>query len=283
MVDDRLVKRGELILLLERCESPEEEELKRMNEGKVGHPLTYTDSLVWALGVLRVCLKLPHRQLAGFARALFGLVGARLSISYTTVLRRIRDLVEGRKLPEPRLEPGDKTVVAVDSTGLKVGNYGEWMRRRGYVKHHTIVDIETKKILGSKATSEEAPDAAAFPELLDQARSKTEVEAALGDGAYDTRDCFNHCSRRAWNPSSRVRKNASTRSKGCPQRAKVVRLIKQHGYETWKSRVGFGRRWAVETAMGSFKAMFGEGVAARTLQAAQLEVGLKVAVYNRLC
>jgi hypothetical protein len=47
--------------------------------------------------------------------------------------------------------------------------------------------------------------------------------------------------------------------------------------------VGFGRRWAAETATGSFKAMFGEYVAACTLEAAQWEVELKVAVYNKLC
>ncbi|MHA1363956.1 MAG: hypothetical protein ACTSP1_15685 [Candidatus Freyarchaeota archaeon] len=59
--------------------------------------------------------------------------------------------------------------------------------------------------------------------------------------------------------------------------------MKRYGLEAWKRMVGFGRRWAVETAIGSFKAMFGECVMARTLEAAQLEVGLKVAVYNRLC
>ncbi len=287
MSEDRLVKRGELILILGRGESPEEE-LRRMNEGKVGRPFTYSDGLIWALAVLRVCLGLPHRQLVGFARTLFGLVGAKLTVSYPTVFRRVRRLVDERKLPELRLEPGGRVVAAVDSTGLKVGNYGEWMRekwkrRRGFVKLHIIVDAETRKILGFKATSEKVSDARVFPELLNQAARKTGVKAALGDGAYDTRDCFNQCSKHGVNPLLRVRKNASTRSKGCPQRAEVVRFIKRHGYKAWVEKVGFGRRWAVETAIGSFKAMFGECVAAQTLQAAQREVGLKVAVYNRLC
>jgi len=48
--DDKLVKRGELILLISGEEDPEEE-LGRMNEGKVGCPFTYTDSLIWALAV----------------------------------------------------------------------------------------------------------------------------------------------------------------------------------------------------------------------------------------
>lgn len=82
MVDDKLVKRGELILLLKAGESPKEG-LKRMNEGKVGRPFTHADSLIWALAVLKVCLKLPYRQLVGFSRTLFSLAGARLSASPT--------------------------------------------------------------------------------------------------------------------------------------------------------------------------------------------------------
>jgi hypothetical protein len=44
-----------------------------------------------------------------------------------------------------------------------------------------------------------------------------------------------------------------------------------------------GEDGLLKTAIGSFKAMFGEYVAARTLEAAQWEVELKVAVYNQLC
>ena len=39
MSDDKLVKRGELVLLIGEEEDPEEE-LKRMNRGKVGRPFT---------------------------------------------------------------------------------------------------------------------------------------------------------------------------------------------------------------------------------------------------
>nr|MDO8080353.1 IS5 family transposase [Candidatus Freyarchaeota archaeon] len=287
MSDDKLIERGELILLIDCGESPEEE-LKVMNEGKVGRPFNYTDSLIWALALLRVCLHLPYRQLVGFVGKLFSLAGAKLVVDPSTAYRRIKRLVGERKIPDLRLKPGEAVTVAVDSTGLKVGNYGEWMRhkwkrRRGFVKFHLVVDIKTRKILGFKATSEEVSDARAFPELLQQAQSKAEVEAALGDGAYDTRDCFNDCSERSVKPLFRVRKNASTKSRGSPSRAEVVRQVKRNGYKAWAREAGFGRRWAVETAIGSFKAMFGEYVAARTLEAAQWEVGLKVAVYNQLC
>lgn len=287
MSDDKLVKRGELVLLIGEEEDPEEE-LKRMNRGKVGRPFTYVDSLIWTLVMLRVCLRLPYRQLTGFARRLARILGFRLTIDPSTVYRRIRRLAEGRGLPDVRVEPGRRVVASVDSTGLKVGNYGEWMRhkwkkRRGFVKLHIMVDIETKRILSFEVTDESTSDSRAFPSLLKQAASKAQIEEVLGDGGYDARSCFNGCAKLGAKPLFRVRKNASTRARGSPSRAEVVRQVRKHGLRVWKRMVGFGRRWAVETAIGSFKAMFGESVMARTVEAAQLEVGLKVAVYNRLC
>jgi len=92
--DDKLVKRGELILLIGEEEDPGEE-LGRMNRGKVGRPFTYTNSLIWALAVLRVCLRLPYRQLAGFARGLSRILGARMTIDPSTAYRRIKRLAGG--------------------------------------------------------------------------------------------------------------------------------------------------------------------------------------------
>ena len=136
---------------------------------------------------------------------------------------------------------------------------------------------------GFEVTDESTSDSRAFPSLLKQAASKAQIEEVLGDGGYDARSCFNGCAKLGAKPLFRVRKNASTRARGSPSRAEVVRRVRKHGLRVWKRMVGFGRRWAVETAIGSFKAMFGESVMARTVEAAQLEVGLKVAVYNRLC
>jgi hypothetical protein len=39
MSDDKLIRRGELILLIDQDEDPQEE-LKKMNQGKVGRPFT---------------------------------------------------------------------------------------------------------------------------------------------------------------------------------------------------------------------------------------------------
>ena len=51
----------------------------------------------------------------------------------------------------------DYFVIAIDSTGVKVTNRGEWIRhkwnvKRGYLKIHVAVDIKKKRILSLHAT-----------------------------------------------------------------------------------------------------------------------------------
>jgi hypothetical protein len=62
-----------------------------------------------------------------------------------------------------RHEAGNDIVIALDSTGIKVGNRGECMRhkwhvRKGYLKIHVAVDIEQKRIVSLEVTSEEVLD-----------------------------------------------------------------------------------------------------------------------------
>ena len=63
-------------------------------------------------------------------------------------------------------------IVAIDSTGIKVSNRGDWIRhkwhiRKGYLKIHVAVDIRKKKILSLKVTSEEVHDGKVPSELVD--------------------------------------------------------------------------------------------------------------------
>jgi hypothetical protein len=56
----------------------------------------------------------------------------------------------------------------VDSTGIKVANRGEWMRdkwnrRRGFLKIHVGVDVNSKKIRALKITDERSHDAQHLP------------------------------------------------------------------------------------------------------------------------
>jgi len=63
-------------------------------------------------------------------------------------------------------------VIAIDSTGIKVTNRGEWMRhkwhvRKGYLKLHVAVDTDKKSIVLLEITSEEVHDGKILKKLVD--------------------------------------------------------------------------------------------------------------------
>jgi Transposase DDE domain len=65
-------------------------------------------------------------------------------------------------------------IIAIDSTGIKVTNRGQWMRdkwnikRKGYLKIHIAVNVKSKEILSIKVTDDEhVHDSKALPELVE--------------------------------------------------------------------------------------------------------------------
>ncbi len=67
----------------------------------------------------------------------------------------------------------DKDVtIAVDSSGIKVSNRGEWMHKkwkvkRGFIKVHIAVDTKTKQILAIEVTKEDVGDGRMLERLVD--------------------------------------------------------------------------------------------------------------------
>jgi hypothetical protein len=74
VVDERLIRRGELLLLsldfLERYDL----DLSLLNLGKVGRPYRVTYMYIMFLAVVRYLFNMPYRQLEGFTRALHRLI-----------------------------------------------------------------------------------------------------------------------------------------------------------------------------------------------------------------
>jgi len=65
------------------------------------------------------------------------------------------------KLDTSIINSDEDIVIAVDSTGIKVANRGEWMRekwkssrRRGFIKIHIAVDVKSKQITSIQVTKE---------------------------------------------------------------------------------------------------------------------------------
>ena len=86
--------------------------------------------------------------------------------------------------------------MVVDATGLRVyGCSGEWHvrkhrhgRRRAWRKLHLGVDERTKEIVAVEVTPSRVHDCRLLPALLDQIPGR--IVQVSGDGAYDTRACY---------------------------------------------------------------------------------------------
>ncbi len=77
-------------------------------------------------------LLIPYRQVEGFTRKLSLFISGLQSADYTTLFRRIKELDFSLNV-DPRILSND-VIVAVDSTGIRVTNWGEWMREKWRVR-----------------------------------------------------------------------------------------------------------------------------------------------------
>ena len=278
--NELLVMRGEILLDLGLLQSWGEE-LEDLNRGKEGGRYRYPNSLIELQASLRACFMLPYRQLEGFTRALSRWEPRLGAPDYTTTCRRVNGLNVDL---EPRLDPDEWVTLAVDASGIKVADRGEWMRtkwrrRRGFLKIHIAVDVKTKQILAIEVTDERTGDGRMLESLVEQAEGYCRIVRVILDGAYDSRRNFSYLAGKGIDPVIRVRRNSSRRARGCPARKRVV-LEYLRDPEEWKRRVGYGRRWMAETAFSTFKRMFGEHVTARKFPNMVREMVLKARLYN---
>ena len=188
--NESLVRRGEVMLDFDVIDSLDSE-LVKMNDGKEGASYRYPDSFIQLLGYMRAYFHLPYRQTEGVVRAHAGKKVPSIP-DYSTISRRLNKL--DIKINE---KVGNDIVIALDSTGIKVANRGEWMRhkwhvRKGYLKIHVAVDIRKKKIVSLEVTSEEVHDTRVLKRLVNHALENNDVKCVLADGAYDSKENFRY-------------------------------------------------------------------------------------------
>jgi hypothetical protein len=163
--NESLVRRGELLFdsgFLQNWRA----ELKKMNEGKKGAHYRYPNSLILLLATVHAYL-LPYRQLEGFLRMMSVHIKKFKEIvpDFTTIWWRVERMKVNL---DPKVNQSERNdiVIAVDSTGIKVTNRGEWILdkwknkriRKGFIKIHVAVNIRTKKIVSMSVTKEDVHD-----------------------------------------------------------------------------------------------------------------------------
>ena len=178
--NEALVRRGEILLDMEFLDNWSKE-LNIMNRGKEGARFRYPESFIRLLAIIHAYL-LPYRQLEGFIRALSSnLEGLEKVPDYTTIWWRIAKRKMDIKLDTSIINSNEDIVIAVDSTGIKVANRGEWMRekwktrRRGFIKIHIAVDVKSKQITSIQVTKENVTDGKMLKSLVYDTSSKADV------------------------------------------------------------------------------------------------------------
>lgn len=97
------------------------------------------------------------------------------------------------------------------------------------------MDEESKKIVSFRITKGNVHDTKKFGQLVKESAKRHYIDKVYGDKAYDNnRKNFNILDDINAEPAISIRKNASTRSKGCPLRKDEVLLIKKLRYDGWK-------------------------------------------------
>jgi hypothetical protein len=286
-INEKYVREGELWIDEEALRDWWKKVTKK-NKNKVGSPFTYPDEFMTFGGIVKTVFHLGLRQLEGFIKRLRKLRRFPKAPDYTTLSRRIPRL-PWEDLPHT---PWNKPIIiAQDSTGLKVAQYGDWMRRkwkvyRGFLKLHVSVNVKNHEVLGVRVTDERAADSAQFSSLIKQSQKKGRIGKCLADGAYDTNACFGVLEREGIAPGIRLRKTASCRD-GTRLRRREARLRRRlGGQDAWRDAKDFGQRWQVESVYSAFKRRFGEAVSSKSFDGMVREVLRKAWVYNwlvRLC
>jgi len=282
-VNNKYIKEGELYLNFDFLETWNKE-LDELNHKKEGGQYKYPPSLIRFCSVLKVVFHLGYRQEQGALQALGKWVSLPSVISYSQIQRRITTL--GLDLVNSLVNPEDGQIIAIDSSGIKLYNSGEWIRekhkkKKPFLKLHIAVNIKSKQAVAIEITEDSIGDNPLALKLVDKARKQGRVAKALLDGAYDAYDTWNGLSARGVKPLIRLRKNARINYKKSRVRSQAVKCYKGNEKE-WVKATGFGQRWQAETWFSSYKRRFGEHCSSVKPENVLREILFKVMLCNQL-
>ena len=214
-------------------------EIKKMNDGKVGAPFEYSHTYIQFLAFLKIGFKIAYRTVQGIVRGLSDYF--RIEEMHFTHLRRrilkIKPSVASVNIDNNDDNDDDKPItLVVDASGLtltKKGDYIEqrWIsKRKEFVKLHIAVDAKSEKIVSFRITKGNIHDSKKLGPMIKEVAKEYDIDKVYGDRAHDNRKSFNLLDDLNIEPAISIRKNASTKARGCPLRRDEVLLIRKQGY-----------------------------------------------------
>jgi hypothetical protein len=274
---EELITRGEFFIDLDFLENWDCE-LAQMNYRKVGKPYEYPDSLFkW---ISPISTFLDSRKVEGFLRKLSSYIPRLKACDHSTVVERLNKL---ELVPEI-----DKTKtyrVAVDATGNKFSNRGEYIRhkwkvKRGWIKVSIVIDRFTKELLDIELALENCADYELAKKHLANLRD-VKIEDFAGDGAYYRNELYTLLAAQKIASVIKMPKNASGNGLD-PMHTAVRKMEKLGGYRPWRDKHKYGHRWNIEGYFSATKRLFGECVRSHKKEQCFKEAKRKLIDYERM-
>lgn len=282
-INKKYIKEGYLYLSFDFLDTWNKE-LKVLNKKKEGARFQYPESLIRFCSVIKVVFHIGYRQEQGILQSLQKWTPIPNVISYTQINRRMTKL--GLDLVKSLAKQEDAQIIAIDSTGIKLYNSGEWIRekhkkKKPFLKLHIAVDIKLKQAVAIEITEDSIGDNKIGLKLIDRARQIKRVAKGLFDGAYDTYEMWNGLNARGIKPLIRLRKNAVINYKESETRSQAVKCYIGNEKE-WVKATGFGQRWQDESWISSYKRRFGEHCYSINPENVVHEILMKACLLNKL-
>jgi len=149
------------------------------------------------------------------------------------------------------------------------------VERRGWIKIHLAVDVETKKPVAFEITDERVSDHKMVKPLLKDIKMKD----TLMDTGYDKEEVYKFLEEKGVKkPGINPRKDAIVNPKSVRSDS-ILEHIK-FGHDSWKKLHKYGNRWAVEGLFSAIKRIFGETVRATSTYGMIQEVKRLIAFYT---
>jgi len=285
--DKALVQRGSITFWLS---DDFEKNWQHEGEKQRGGQFDYSDQAILIMLTVKEVFHLTNRQVEGFMRSLFALLGIGLSVpDHSTLSRRGK----GLKVKVPKKSTGALDIV-MDSTGLKIYGEGEWKvrqhgvsKRRTWRKLHIGVNPVDGEIQAALLTENSVSDDEAVKALLEQIEQ--DITRFAADGAYDKRKVYDGLNAHSPNvdilipprKNARIWKHGNAKSERL-KRDENLRAIRKHGRKQWKQASGYHMRSLSETAMFRLKIIFGDDLSARLLETQTTQALVRCAALNRM-
>jgi hypothetical protein len=285
--DRALVQRGSLTFWLS---DDFEEAWLYSGEKQRGSQFEYSDKAIEIMLTLKEVFHLTNREVEGFVRSVFALMGMHLPVpDHSTLSKRGKTL----KVKLPRKASGRMNLV-MDSSGLKIYGEGEWkVRKHGYSKRrtwrklHLGVDPENGEIQAMRLTENNISDDAVVEDMLAQIEQR--LLSCAADGAYDKRKVYEALKEHSPDvdilipprKDARIWQHGNSKAKPL-KRDENLRYIRKHGRRQWKEDSGYHKRSLVETVMFRLKTIFGSELSTRLLETQSTQALIRCMVLNRM-